>query len=40
MVSPNKNAPVISDGARTLQERLHKLLSRLAETIELVKKWP
>jgi hypothetical protein len=40
MVSPNKNTPVISDGARTLQERLHKLLSRLAETIEQVKKWP
>ena len=30
----------ISLGARTLQERLHELLTRLAATIELVKNWP
>ena len=30
----------ISPGARTLQERLHELLTRLAATIELVKNWP
>lgn len=29
-----------TEGARILQDRLHKLLSRLAETIERVKKWP
>lgn len=39
MVSPNKTPPP-SDGARILQERLHKLLSRLAETIDKIKKWP
>jgi hypothetical protein len=30
----------ISAGAKTLQEKLHELLTRLAATIELVKNWP
>lgn len=30
----------ITPGARTLQERLHELLTRLQATIELVKNWP
>jgi hypothetical protein len=45
MVSPKTTAtnrtapPVISDGARALQRRLHELLSRLTETMEQVKSW-
>ena len=31
---------IITPGARTLQERLHELLTRLQATIELVKNWP
>ena len=29
-----------SEGAKTLQDRLHALLSRLSATIELLKTWP
>lgn len=47
MVNPKSNttsakstAPIITPSAKTLQERLHELLSRLANTIEHVKNWP
>ena len=32
--------PIISPAAKTLQDRLHELLTRLQATIELVKNWP
>lgn len=35
--SPSSN---MTDGSRTLQDRLHDLISRLSSTIEMVKKWP
>ena len=37
----NSNSPavVVSAGARSLQERLHALLSRLASTVDQVKNW-
>lgn len=34
------SSPPVSEGARILQERLHILLSRLANTIDHVKNWP
>ena len=32
--------PIITPAAKTLQDRLHELLTRLQATIELVKNWP
>jgi Transcription factor subunit Med10 of Mediator complex len=37
---PPVSTPRITPGARTLQDRLHDVLSRLSSTIELVKSWP
>jgi hypothetical protein len=34
------STPRITPGARTLQDKLHDVLSRLSSTIELVKSWP
>lgn len=39
-MAPAATAFKITQGARTLQDKLHELLSRLAGTIEHVKNWP
>jgi hypothetical protein len=36
----NNSPPIISQGAKDLQERLHLLLNRLAKTTDLIKNWP
>lgn len=38
--STSTSPPIISQGAKDLQERLHLLLNRLAKTTDLIKNWP
>jgi hypothetical protein len=38
--SPTGSSGASAAGAKSLQERLHQLLTRLSSTIELIKNWP